>query len=64
MDATNTVPATKTDSDLTGSRGGIELVKARRAALAANRPWTFPDSASRMAYLKGVAKVQIKNGSR
>ena len=64
MDASCTAAPTKTDSDLSGTRGGIELVKARRAALAANRPWTFPDSSSRMAYLKGVAKGQIKNGSR
>ena len=53
----------KTDSDLSGTRGGSEMVKARREALAANRPWRFPDSSSRLAYLKAVAKTQIKNGS-
>lgn len=54
----------KTDTDLSSTRGGTEILKARRAALAANRPWRFPDSSSRMAYLKAVAKVRIKNGSR
>ena len=64
MDAPCTAAPTKTDSDLSGTHGGTELVKARRAALAANRPWRFPDSSSRLAYLKAVAKIQIKNGKR
>jgi hypothetical protein len=63
MDAPCTAKPTKTDSELTAVRGGIELVKARREALAANRPWRFPDNASRMAYLKAVQKVRINNGS-
>jgi len=54
----------KTDSDLAASRGGTEILKARREALANNRPWRFPDSSSRLAYLKAMAKVRIKNGSR
>lgn len=62
MDAPCTAAPTQTDSDLSATRGGTELIKARREVIAANRPWRFPDSASRMAYLKAVAKVQIKNG--
>jgi hypothetical protein len=52
----------KTDTDRIATGGGVELIKARREALVANRPWRFPDNTSRMAYLKAVAKVQIKNG--